>query len=371
MIKLRDYQQRAVDAALGAKKGIVVAPCGSGKTIMMASIIKELNPLKTLWLAHTTEQVEQGKEAAEALGVNAGITFSCYAANPDASDYDLILTDECHYAGTEQVRAILRTALAGTDFGCEVYGFTATPEREDGYDITRVLGPILYEVTREEVKDAGGVLPADVRFVEVNHSDDDERKYVELAKKKYSPQMQWADRKNGNDKQKRRAVYSAALEVFVRKNKFRYETVAMLAGLYSFKQGGASTIVLLDTKMECEAVADLINAYEGEPVASALTSSSKGRSQIVDDFKDGELKFICCTSLADEGLDCPIAGLLVLACTGKAAGKVIQRTGRVLRPHEGKDSGLVIDVCDKHGMFYSQRAKRMSIYRDLGYRILD
>jgi superfamily II DNA or RNA helicase len=377
MITLRDYQQRAVDAAVSAKKGIIVAPAGSGKTIIMASIIKELNPFKTLWLAHTQEQCEQGVSAAEALGVNRGIDFKCYAAEPDARDYDLILVDECHWAGCEQVRAILRTALAGADFGCEVYGFTATPERQDGFDITQVLGPIVYTVTREAVAEAGGVLPGKVRFVTIEQDGEIDHRLEEEARKRYTPKLQWVDRKNGNEEQKQRSLYAAALDVYVRRNRFRWGSVAGLASIYADKLAGclmepgtpASTIVLLDTKNECEQVSKMLNDEYQKEVAFALTSTSKGRSQIVEDFKAGKIRFICCTSLADEGFDAPCAELLILASTGKAAGKAIQRTGRVMRPYEGKSHGMVIDVVDKHFFFRSQAKKRLAIYKDIGYEI--
>jgi superfamily II DNA or RNA helicase len=377
MITLRDYQQKAVDAVMPVKKGIVVAPAGSGKTIIMASIIKELNPGRTLWLAHTTEQVEQGKAACEAVKVKTKVHHRCYAALPDAHGYDLILIDECHHAGSEQVRGILRGALVGTDFGCPVYGFTATPWREDGFDITQVLGPIVYTVTREAVADAGGVLPGKVRFVTIEQDGEIDHRLEEEARKRYTSKLQWVDRKNGNEEQRQRSLYAAALDVYVRRNRFRWGSVAGLASIYADKLAGclmepgtpASTIVLLDTKNECEQVAKMLNDEYQNDVAFALTSTSKGRSQIVEDFKSGKIRFVCCTSLADEGFDAPCAELLILASTGKAAGKAIQRTGRVMRPYEGKTHGMVIDVVDKHFFFRSQAKKRLAIYKDIGYEI--
>jgi superfamily II DNA or RNA helicase len=377
MITLRDYQQSAVDAVMPVKKGIVVAPAGSGKTIIMASIIKELNPGRTLWLAHTTEQVEQGKEACDAVKVKSKVHHRCYAALPDASGYDLILVDECQWAGSEQVRGILRGALVGNDFGCPVYGFTATPWREDGFDITQVLGPIVYTVTRDAVADAGGVLPGKVRFVTIEQDGEIDHRLEAEARKRYTSKLQWVDRKNGNEEQRQRSLYAAALDVYVRKSRFRWGSVAGLASIYADKLAGclmepgtpASTIVLLDTKNECEQVAKMLNDEYQKEVAFALTSTSKGRSQIVEDFKAGKIRFICCTSLADEGFDAPCAELLILASTGKAAGKAIQRTGRVMRPYEGKTHGMVIDVVDKHFFFRAQAKKRLAIYKDIGYEI--
>ena len=62
-INLYDYQENAVEAVLRAKNGILVAPCGSGKTQMGLETIASIGG-KPLWLTHTTDLLPQRTKRA-------------------------------------------------------------------------------------------------------------------------------------------------------------------------------------------------------------------------------------------------------------------------------------------------------------------
>ena len=128
---------------------------------------------------------------------------------------------------------------------------------------------------------------------------------------------------------------------------------------------GDSIIVLVDNKDHGKRLESMIDG-------SVFVSSGTGkRSRKLDAFKAGNTPVLIATQLADEGLDTPIAGVLILAAPGKAAGKVIQRTGRVLRPHPGKDKGIIYEFRDlSHGMLTAQHWGRIRTYKKLGYRIV-
>lgn len=63
-ISLYQYQENAVEAAQKAESGIIVAPCGSGKTQMGLELIARLG-VKTLWLTHTHDLLAQSMERAK------------------------------------------------------------------------------------------------------------------------------------------------------------------------------------------------------------------------------------------------------------------------------------------------------------------
>lgn len=63
-INLYPYQENAVKAALGSHMGILVAPCGSGKTQIGLEIAARLG-CKTLWLTHTHDLLNQSMERAK------------------------------------------------------------------------------------------------------------------------------------------------------------------------------------------------------------------------------------------------------------------------------------------------------------------
>ena len=111
---LYDYQEEAVKCGLKAKNGILVAPCGSGKTQIGLAICARLG-LNTLWLTHTHELMKQSMERAKRyldvpMGtitggkINAvtGITFATVQTMskinlPYYKDFwDVVIVDECH-----------------------------------------------------------------------------------------------------------------------------------------------------------------------------------------------------------------------------------------------------------------------------------
>ncbi|MGX1402387.1 hypothetical protein AB7M70_011860, partial [Bradyrhizobium japonicum] len=65
-IKLRDYQEKAVNAMLKATQGFLVSPCGSGKTVMMVEMMTRLKQ-PTLFIVHQKELMEQIINTAVAL----------------------------------------------------------------------------------------------------------------------------------------------------------------------------------------------------------------------------------------------------------------------------------------------------------------
>jgi ATP-dependent helicase YprA (DUF1998 family) len=92
--------------------------------------------------------------------------------------------------------------------------------------------------------------------------------------------------------------------------------------------------------------------------------------EAIEGFRDGSIRCMIATSLADEGMDVPRASVLILATVGRSAAKLEQRTGRVMRPHESKTFGVVYDYADKGSkMAYYQHLARLKTYKALGYSI--
>ena len=370
-IEARQYQSAAVVALEKVNRGICVAPAGSGKTIIAALAINqwtEGRQAKVAWLAHTLEQCEQARAAIDlVIGSDYIVDISCYAAEPDLTGYDLVIVDECHWAGCEQVRKILRPTMRKDSGGqwvsaCTVWGFTATPYREDGYDITIPMGPICFEVTRDDVKAAGGVLPALVKFVGIDQSEAFANDVTQLAESFYTNGMRWSDSQNGKDEQWNRCVFRAAKKLGVTESEARNGAAIMLSNWHDTE----SIIILVETKEQGRWIESEL------PGSVFVFSGVAGRAKKLAAFKAGEIRVLIATSLADEGFDAPIASVLIMAGCGKALGKMIQRTGRVLRPYSGKSSGIIYDFFDRsHGMLLNQSKRRKKIYLDQGYEVQD
>jgi len=356
ILVLREYQEKAVDELICRNRGICVAPAGSGKTIIAANLISRCDRERfqnVTWIAHTQEQVDQGKKALQSCGIS-DVTVCCYASMPDTTHTDLLIVDECHWAGAPSVRQLIDQCNGN------VYGFTATPIREDGIDITEIIGEIAYVVGRHEIQSVKGVLPAEVVVVENGMRNEYDMQVEILADRFYNSKLKWLDTKNGSDEQWQRCVYRAALDIGIRNNHARDGKIAAIAKRHK----DDSVIILVDSKEHGKRLQSMISG------SALVHAGAKGRQKSISDFRAGLLKCIICTSLMDEGADVPIANVLILAGAGKAFGKIIQRTGRVLRPHHGKDRGIIYDIHDRgHGMLSSQHYKRVKVYRQAGYTV--
>ena len=120
-INLYEYQSKAVEAALKKKNGILVMPCGAGKTQTGLEIISRIGG-KALWLTHTQDLLNQSKKRAESVleidgtfgtitagkaDVGTHITFATVQtlSKLDLSGYcnefDIVIVDECFPAGTK------------------------------------------------------------------------------------------------------------------------------------------------------------------------------------------------------------------------------------------------------------------------------
>jgi len=368
-VELRPYQVEAVEAMAKHTRGICVAPAGSGKTIIAAALAHDRAGMAQCtvpgqvpvlaWIAHTKEQVGQALEALWAAGVPdvASCRVSCYAAhNERLSVADILIVDECHWAGCEQVRSLVQAAKPGA----WIYGFTATPTRADGVDIAEIIGPVLYTVDRSCMIEAGAVVPAEVRVVETGTNI--EQEIEALAETYYTNGQRWHDKQTGTDDQWKRCIYRAAVNLCVRGNEARDRIIINEACLNM--DAGESVLIIVDTKEHGGKLA------AETPCAQFVASGSKWRKSAIGGFRSGAVPVLVATALADEGLDVPRASVLIMASSGKSARQVIQRTGRVLRPSDGKDKGIIYDFLDHgHGMLEAQHWQRRREYKRLGYTV--
>ena len=110
-----DYQEKACEAVINAKNGVMVLPAGSGKTQVALEIIARLG-YKALWIASTIDLINQSYNRARDNFTNIGIgkivsgkieigthitfatvqTLSKIDLQEYANEFDIIVVDECH-----------------------------------------------------------------------------------------------------------------------------------------------------------------------------------------------------------------------------------------------------------------------------------
>lgn len=332
-VPLRSYQSRAVDSLAKVTQGTVVLPCGGGKTRVALGAIARLKT-PALVLVHTHDLAEQWRsEVLERLGVTAGlvgaggvsdgpITVALIQALvqwPNAelesflSKFGLLILDEAHHVAASTFHAIVDQCPARYRLG-----LTATPEREDGLTplLELFVGRPLLVVTHDELVAAGVLTVPSIRTVSTSFT------FPYRSARDYSRLL-------------------SAIAADAPRNGLIVESVVREA------TEGNTCLVLSGRVDHCEHLAASVRAAGLH--ASALTGkvTRDQRKALLDDAREGRLRVLVATSLADEGLDLPRLSRVFLAFPGRSRARTIQRLGRLMRPHPSKAAPVLFDFVDK------------------------
>lgn len=87
------------------------------------------------------------------------------------------------------------------------------------------------------------------------------------------------------------------------------------------------------------------------------------RTAVLNAVRNKQCKILLGTTIFDEGLDIPSADCLILAGAGKSSTRALQRIGRVLRKHPGKERAYIFDFLDSTPIFRRQAAVRKKLYK--------
>lgn len=371
-INLYPYQRSAVETAIASKNGIIVMPCGAGKTQTALEIVSRIGG-RTLWLTHTYDLLNQsfqralsvlnaprntyGEISGGKVNIGSGITFATVQtmAKIDLPQYkdafDVVIVDECHKAVGTPTR-VMQFYKVLSNLSCRYkFGLTATPKRSDGLQksMFALLGGIVHEVTREEVADT--TCPVKVVHVQTDYTPDTEAVLAGDGTLNYSALV---DDLTGDDE--------------------RFELVLdRLFEAYSCDGG----ILVLGNRVEY--LKRMCHEYTERQIGNAVCLSAMGnskaakleRKEALKALNSGELDCVFATyQLAKEGLDVPNLRYVVFATPEKDKTTVMQAAGRVGRKSDGKECGVVLDFVDNFGMFKGWAKKRNGYYKKLGYEIL-
>ena len=358
-VPLYEYQEKAVEEALAKRNGILVAPCGSGKTQMGLAIARRISK-PTLWITHTKDLMVQAEERAksifdlpkEAYGeitegkVNIGthLTFSTVQTlarvNLDNLKFGCVIVDECHHA-VQSYKSTSMFAKVMNQISCRYkFGLTATPYRGDGLEkgMFALIGDICSIVDEKEVKEK--TVPVYEKWYNVPISTNSIECYNGDGTLDYTKLITGLC----NDEER---------------NTYIGRTIVDIEG---------SCLVLSDRLSQLESLMSFVSNFKNCDMVKA-TNTKKGkkeRKEAIEKLKDGMIDCLFATyKLAKEGLDIPSLEHVVMASPIKDKSTVIQTAGRVARKAEGKTCGYVHDFIDDMGILQGMAKKRKNIRKHL------
>ena len=368
-IKPYDYQEEAILKGIKAKNGVLVMPCGSGKTQCGLEIIARLG-YRALWLTHTQDLLNQSRKRAESVlgytgtgvitegkvDIGKGITFATIQTMSKLdlgqykNEWDIIIVDECqHCCGTPTKVTQFYKVVSNLAARYKI-GLTATPKRADVLE--RCMFVLLGEVIHEVGRDAVAHTTCHVRI-----------KQIETG---WFPDYDCVLMGDGT------IDYNKVVDNMIRdKNRFML-VLSTIAGTY---QEGA-TLVLAN---RVEYLDKLCDAYNDAQFGSAVCLSSLGhskkakaeRKKALDALNNSEIDCIFATyQLAKEGLDVPNLRYVIFATPEKDETTVVQSVGRVGRKADGKKYGTVIDFVDDFGMYRGWARQRQTYYNKIDAEVL-
>jgi len=351
---LRPYQQEAVDATLrhfrqSDESAVIVLPTGAGKSLVIAELAR-LARRRILVLTHVKELVEQNHAKYQSYGLTGGIfsaglkrkesrhqvTFASVqsvSANLDQfrDEYSLVIIDECHRVSgedTSQYQRIIELLRQQND-SLKVLGLTATPYRlamgwiyryhYRGFvrgDDEKPFQHCIYELPLSFMINRGYLTRPELVNAAVAQYD-----FSSLAQDRFG---EYAEKDVNELLSKHQRVTRAIIEQVM-------ELAAERKGVMIF----AATV---DHARE-------ITGYLPEHETALVTGATemKERAQLIQRFKQRQLKYLVNVSVLTTGFDAPHVDFISILRPTQSVSLYQQIVGRGLRLDDGKRDCLVID----------------------------
>ena len=366
-IILRSYQKEAKLALLSHPNGMLIAPAGSGKTIMGLDIFASVRQ-KMLWLTHTNRLANQVIERIvgtdefppifpdvdrKEIGFIGGGKFSIgeritigmiptlvrrAVDLPEIGrKFGLVICDEVHHLPASTFLKVLEHFSS-----YYLLGLTATPYRRDRLEdvMFAAIGPANSIIQRKEVKEKGGIITPTVI-------------------KRVVPAPIWED----ND-------YQYIIKELVVPNDRRAVMIATDVLREAYK--GNYCIVISTRKVYCEKLFKLINDHwPKSAIATGDYSRKHNDEQVLKLEKDEVTVLVTTFELLGEGFDVQKLNRGFIALPFREKARVEQSIGRIQRTCEGKTDAIMYDYVDENiGILNNQFNHRAKVYESLDIEVV-
>jgi len=360
--QLRDYQQYAAESFWEGGSGVVVLPCGAGKTIVGAASMAQAQTTTLILVTNTVagrqwrdELLRRTTLTPEEIGEYSGekkeirpVTIATYQVVTrktkgeyralelfDSRDWGLIIYDEVHLLPAPVFR------MAADLQSRRRLGLTATLVREDGRedDVFSLIGPKRYDAPWKELEMAGYIATAECVEVRTTLTDEERLTYATAeTRERY-----------------RLAACSAG----------KLEVVDKLLATHK----GQQTLIIGAYVEQLEEIAARIDA----PLVDGKTTTKK-REAAFQAFRDGDISTLVVSKVANFSIDLPEAAVAIqVSGTFGSRQEEAQRLGRLLRPKADSAEAVFYTVVarDTLDSEYAMHRQRFLAEQGYAYRLVD
>jgi superfamily II DNA or RNA helicase len=346
MLQLRPYQELLIDGARaefqrGIKNTCIVAPCGAGKTIIMADMASKARIIgnRTLFVVHRQELIRQASTTFSALGISHGIIAADYPMQPN--EYiqiasiqtvvrrldkiyppQIIIFDEAHHSTAATWRKLL--AAYPDAF---VIGLTATPARMGGQGLGDIFQSLLMGPSPKQLIQWGNLAPYKYYAPPVR---------ADLADLKVV--------KYGDYDQK---------EVSLRMDKS--EIIGDQIDQYMKLAPGGKAVCYCASIAQSQHTAEMFRQVGISALHIDGETHRIAREAATEDFKAGKIRVVCNVDLISEGFDVADMDAVIMARPTQSLTLYIQQSMRPMRPDKNNPGkvAVIIDAvgnCYRHGL---------------------
>jgi superfamily II DNA or RNA helicase len=361
-LSLRPYQKKAIENWITAgKKGCMILPTGSGKTIIAIKLIEIINSSTlivvptldlmeqwTKFLSKYFQKIEIGNIGGGIFNIT-GITVSTYDSAYIRSSFignkfAFVIFDELHHLAAPGYRTIAEQFTSPYRLG-----LTATYEREDSLhlDFPRLVGGIVYQSSVNE-------LARDKHLASFTV----EKRYVKLL-----PEEEIEYQKNYNQ------YLSYLHELGIRYSQIGLQKLIMISGKNQYARNALlarnkALDIALNSQSKIEELRKILSEnpdrktiiftqhnklvylISNKFLIPFIThkSSKQEREDALNGFRDGRYRALVTSKVLDEGVDVPDAELGIIVSGTGSKREFIQRLGRLLRIKPNSKNAKLIEI---------------------------
>ena len=357
-IKYYDYQKDLINKALLLGRATITAPTGSGKTLIMAGLIKSLKKKKMVILFNTKQLLKQTYDFLKDVCKidNLGLCFGegyiygdimlCTVQSIEKildthlNEAEVVMVDECHEfcSGKKTLAAIEAFPKAAWR-----YGFTATVPSEPikRHALEGALGSVIKSVNTKELVERGKLSKPIIKIIE--------RKYEEEGEDQHLGYPEVYDKYIVFNKERNGKIKEIVKEIL---NELPTPRILILTKSLEHGRG-------------------LEKSFRGQQCEFLDGAKSVGeRYESISRFRNhGEGAILIGTRILQTGINIEEITHFINARGMKSEIATIQALGRALRVSDNKDEVYVYDFLDKEKYLSKHSRERIAHYKKEGHEV--